>query len=90
MDIFNYFAIAGKFILIFTLTNNMTINIFIPMKSGLPPSQSDFAKIHLVGSGCGTLADPTLYKLCFIFVFTVTRDDVWKMLMDMFVQSTPN
>lgn len=70
-DIFNYFRIARKFIPIFTLTNNILINIFIPMKSGLPPSQSGFEKIHLVGSWYGTLADLMLYKLCFIFVFTV-------------------
>ena len=43
---------AGKFIPIFILVNNITVNIFIPMKSGLPPSQFHFEKNKTVGL-CG-------------------------------------
>lgn len=76
-DIFNCFPVAGKFITSCTLTNNTMINIFTPMKPGLSPSPSDFEKKkRLVGSGYGTLADPMLYKLRVIFVFTAPRDDV--------------
>lgn len=45
---FHYFPIAGKFLPICTLTNNITINIFIPLKAGLPPNQSYFEKVKIV------------------------------------------